>query len=342
MLTDQGTNEDLVCRFQIREDHDDYEIDDIYRWHETSIEVQDEYVVDYSNILEVTQGNYSFELQDEDLLNDFDPFFNEHVMGDEEQIDENVGDKVNSDEDDSYYIIDEDNPMHDYDIDMRHYKFNIDDDDDFVQQKDCDLGVLDNENFDSGCESDEGLGSIRKRNLKNVIRANGNDNNFFIGQMFGTKDEVKHFLKLHNVTTRRELKIVKDDKERVRVIYVGNVGETEPQKKDEKPPKKRCFLCTPTRCFPSGFPSTDRHLSPSTGATEHIAFTREEVPVRPPPIADRPLPALKWYSSWFPSGSLPLSPPNRLRPGRGSQTQGSSMVCSGGGGWVMVCSIVGG
>nr|GEV63747.1 transposase, mutator type [Tanacetum cinerariifolium] len=77
--------------------------------------------------------------------------------------------------------------------------------------------VIDNDSFNSS-ESDEG-DDIRKRKLKELRKNNTCDDNlneipFFYGQRFGSSNEVKLLVKNHSLETRRELKLVKNDKER--------------------------------------------------------------------------------------------------------------------------------
>ncbi|KAK1437084.1 hypothetical protein QVD17_02869 [Tagetes erecta] len=73
---------------------------------------------------------------------------------------------------------------------------------------------LDNEKFYSDSDSDTNDTRIRRHNLHNLRRSNenmGNENmaNFYLGQVFGTKEEAKELIKSHIVETRRKIKIVK-------------------------------------------------------------------------------------------------------------------------------------
>nr|GEV63745.1 hypothetical protein [Tanacetum cinerariifolium] len=86
--------------------------------------------------------------------------------------------------------------------------------------------VIDNDSFDNS-ESDKG-DDIRKRKLKELNKNNTYDDNlneipFFYGQHFGSSNEVKLLVKKHSLETRRELKLVNNDKERVRAICFGTI-----------------------------------------------------------------------------------------------------------------------
>ncbi|KAD3337257.1 hypothetical protein E3N88_32777 [Mikania micrantha] len=190
-------------------------------------------IVPYNEVEELTSSKQLEGQQykiSQQMLNDFNPFleidieFEDAVAEDIEEVDDhNKG--VGSDETNSDYIVDMINDIDDVEVDIRNFKLHVDEQ---VEKKiELDVGndindeVLDNDNFESGCESNENIGSIKKRNLKSIKREN--EKYFYIGQAFGGKNEVKQMIKTHSVESRRQLKIVKDDNYRVRVICAGEM-----------------------------------------------------------------------------------------------------------------------
>ncbi|KAJ0429015.1 hypothetical protein HanRHA438_Chr17g0810811 [Helianthus annuus] len=137
----------------------------------------------------------------------------------------NVYDSV-LDEDDSDYIVDNANRHDDPEVDMRDFRLHVD-----LDVEDINIGVLrdieeedeglDNEAFDSGSESDENATSIRRRQLNYLRKSNETTVNFYLGQIFGSKEEGKQLIKAHAVETRRIIKIIKDDNIRVRAVCQG-------------------------------------------------------------------------------------------------------------------------
>ncbi|KAJ0592089.1 putative MULE transposase domain-containing protein [Helianthus annuus] len=137
----------------------------------------------------------------------------------------NVYDSVH-DEDDSDYIVDNANRHDDPEVDMRDFRLHVD-----LDVEDTNIGVLrdieaedevlDNEAFDSGSDSDENATSIRRRQLNYLRKSNETTANFYLGQIFGSKEEVKQLIKAHAVETRRIIKIIKDDNIRVRAVCQG-------------------------------------------------------------------------------------------------------------------------
>jgi len=144
--------------FDVYVEHGDTNVQEVMRIaysadNESIDEQQDENVFDYAD------------------MNEFQPFVNDNQQMSETESEE---------EEDSDYTEDEEDKC---DEDNRNYKVNIDDDEVHPELNAMDyLLVLDNDDFDSGCESDENIGSIRKRKLKHLRRAHGDDKSFYTGR----------------------------------------------------------------------------------------------------------------------------------------------------------------
>ena len=162
-------------------------------------------------------------------------------VGTDDDTDADVSD--NNDSDDSEYIVDNDNDVEEVAVDMENFRLNVDleaefhgcDSDNGVQDLDVDIDdVFDNDEFISGSENDDEFDKARKIKLKQ-LRKQSNSNPegkiyktyFYVGQDFGTAAEVKKLIKRHSIETRREIKIVKNDKERVRAQCFGQLPSLE-------------------------------------------------------------------------------------------------------------------
>ncbi|KAI3509052.1 hypothetical protein L1887_24076 [Cichorium endivia] len=146
-----------------------------------------------------------------------------------------------SDSEDSDFIIDEDNIVDDPDIDMKEFLLNIDEDVEWLgthetsqvireesREKD-ELEVVNNEILLSE-SSDEGGSNKRKKSIKAIRRAQENSearvsDPFYVYQTFGSAEELKRKIKKHSVETRREIEIVKNDKNRVRAVCKGTIPD---------------------------------------------------------------------------------------------------------------------
>ncbi|KAK9080877.1 hypothetical protein SSX86_000019 [Deinandra increscens subsp. villosa] len=168
---------------------------------------------------------------------DFDPFFGEHVdvnlnvenegvevevnveNEDMQDEDEELQDKFSvengdqaNESDDSDYIPNDVYDVDDIDVDMRDYRVHIDegveDNNQQLEVGDDDHEVeMDNELFDSGRE-----------NINNSI--------FYVGQSFGSKKEVKELINEISVVNRRLIRVVKDERKRLRAVCWGDVLTT--------------------------------------------------------------------------------------------------------------------
>lgn len=149
----------------------------------------------------------------------------------------------NDDNDDSEYIVDLDNDVEEADVDMENFRLNVDleaefigcDSDNSVQDLDVDIDdVFDNEEFISGSKNEDEFDWARRRQLKQLRKqAKSNSEGrifktyFYVGKQFGSAAEVKKLIKRHSIETRREIKIIKNDKERVRAAYFGKLPSFE-------------------------------------------------------------------------------------------------------------------
>ncbi|XP_071727511.1 uncharacterized protein [Rutidosis leptorrhynchoides] len=167
------------------------------------------------------------------------------------QIHETIPDECNNDEEvdedeeeDSDFVVDEENQVDVIKVDMTEYNLHINNEVEFMvtshnspiipidnePEDDADLVLTDNVN-DSATDEDETDENViiraRKiRELKNKqLQVEGLDHDpkthFYLGQTFGTSREVKDLVNKIAVETRRELKIVKNDLERVRIVCLG-------------------------------------------------------------------------------------------------------------------------
>nr|GEV34381.1 hypothetical protein [Tanacetum cinerariifolium] len=158
--------------------------------------------------------------------------------GNKRVVEDGENSNDSDDSQDSDFMVDKENTVDEVEVDMQNYYINIDPQVEFPgcsshsaisnEAKDVDkyVEVIDNDSFDSS-ESDEG-DDKRKRKLKELRKNNTCDDNlneipFFCGQRFESSNKVKLLVKKHSLETRRELKLVKNDKERVRATCFGTI-----------------------------------------------------------------------------------------------------------------------
>jgi hypothetical protein len=141
-------------------------------------------------------------------------------------------------------IVDNDNPLEHVDVDMDNFdkdnantmgqdarEFNAD------EGIEVNVEVMDNEEFDSADEEDD-LDRVRQKKLKQLkkqhksLTAGVHKYYFYVGQEFGSREEVKKRVQLHSVETRRELYFKKNDKLRVRAECRGTIPVFEPTSND--------------------------------------------------------------------------------------------------------------
>ncbi|KAK9071946.1 hypothetical protein SSX86_008377 [Deinandra increscens subsp. villosa] len=160
------------------------------------------------------------------------------------QNDNEAGDKVNhvaenviseadveddeNEPDDDDFIPNHEDVIDDVEVDMRDFRFNVDENIELENQEaneqvENDPEILDNEEFDSGSASDEGETSHVKRTLRQYRKAHHNTDTFYIGQTFGSKEEFKKLVREHGVKTRRQIRVFKDESLRVRAVCWGTI-----------------------------------------------------------------------------------------------------------------------
>ncbi|KAD3337143.1 hypothetical protein E3N88_32663 [Mikania micrantha] len=157
-----------------------------------------------------------------------------------DEDDDGGDDNVDEDDDDDYDILDDDSfEKEDVEVDMKDFKLNFSDDDA------TDEDYLSNDSFGtSGSEEDdENLKRRRKalRKLRKNQQGCKDPCTFYVGQTFATNDEVKALIKKHFVETRRELRLYRNDQERVRVVCKGPIPTFEkgPNETDNQGPSDK-------------------------------------------------------------------------------------------------------
>ncbi|KAL8268664.1 hypothetical protein R6Q59_002462 [Mikania micrantha] len=143
------------------------------------------------NMVEYEDGNGGDSLEDDDRMED-----------DDNNVEEVV---VNMDK----FISTFEN-----DLDFDQHEDNEDED-----QMECDLN-----DFDSDSEDEEG--SLLNLAMKKFRKRKKKSNNieevpFYVGQSFTNKEDIKNLMKSHDVDTRRQLCIVRNEKLRFRVVCLG-------------------------------------------------------------------------------------------------------------------------
>ncbi|CAI9266458.1 unnamed protein product [Lactuca saligna] len=143
-----------------------------------------------------------------------------------------------SESEDSDFFIDEDNLIHDVDVDMKDFHMNIDKDVEWVggssesnvpeDTQQGDLEVINTEVLLSGSSSDEANDGKRRKTIRAIHRAYENDaalvsEPFYIFQTFSSSKDFKTQVKLHSIRTRREIQLEKNDKNRVRFVCKGTI-----------------------------------------------------------------------------------------------------------------------
>ncbi|GJR58588.1 mutator type transposase [Tanacetum coccineum] len=116
-------------------------------------------------------------------------------------------------------------------VNMNNFRFTADPKDDTsiggVDVQDDDLDVIDYDLF--GSDLDDGIDSKRRMQIKELRRIGKQKNKgpnkyyFYLGQQFASKEIVKGRVKKHSVETRRQLILVKNNNERVRVRCEGTI-----------------------------------------------------------------------------------------------------------------------
>lgn len=143
-----------------------------------------------------------------------------------------VNDSQNTEED-SNFIVDLDNEIQDYEVDMDEFRAAVDfdvSDDDLGNEKEGNEDEqnedveVDLENFDSLSDEDNDTElhrAIRATRKKKKKAKQSGDCPFYLTQTFKNKDEIKALVKTHAVESRRQLMITRNDKVRFRVVCQG-------------------------------------------------------------------------------------------------------------------------
>ncbi|GJW76436.1 retrovirus-related pol polyprotein from transposon TNT 1-94 [Tanacetum coccineum] len=165
---------------------------------------------------------------------------NENVNADEEQDsdEENKQDSLEDEQgrgnDREDFIVDEEHVIDEVEVNMKGFSFSVEEQGadpgvtPNVDLTDEALEVLDFDSFDSDVGGD--TASIRRRNLRKLRKTGGQScgivNTLFVGQEFPNKELAKARIKAHAVETRRKIRIVKNESERVQAKCKGNVVES--------------------------------------------------------------------------------------------------------------------
>ncbi|GJW29148.1 mutator type transposase [Tanacetum coccineum] len=159
------------------------------------------------------EGNTSYNVDLEDTTNDV----------------EKEGEKERQDEEES---------KDDVDVDMEDFEYNIDEELEFMGCRDREqpldieegdaeeIEVLDNDYFESASDSDDEGSRLRKRKLKQIRKqAHASEQiyktYFYVEKEFPNKEDVKSYIKEHSIETKREIRMEKNDNERVRAVCRG-------------------------------------------------------------------------------------------------------------------------
>ncbi|GJZ54423.1 mutator type transposase, partial [Tanacetum coccineum] len=172
-----------------------------------------------------TEGDYAMDSDSEDL--DYDPKHDD-VFDDDEHIVEEVHVNMNN----FRFTAD---PKHDTSIGG-------------VDVQDDDPDVIDYDSF--GSDIDDRIDSERRMQLREIRRIGKQKNKgpnkyyFYLGQQFASKEIMKGRVKKHSVETRRQLILVKNNNERVRVRCEGTIPALVPYVATDNNTNKNVFSQT--------------------------------------------------------------------------------------------------
>ncbi|GJV79295.1 hypothetical protein Tco_1515165, partial [Tanacetum coccineum] len=163
---------------------------------------------------------------------------NENVNADDEQDSDEENEQDSSEDeqgkgdDRKDFIVDEEHVIDEVEVNMEGFSFSVEEQGadpgvtPNVDLTDEALEVLDFDSFDSDVGDD--TTSIRRRNLKKLRKTGGQScgivNTLFVRQEFPNKELVKSRIKAHAVETRRKIRIVKNDNERLQAKCKGNIA----------------------------------------------------------------------------------------------------------------------
>nr|KAJ0193739.1 hypothetical protein LSAT_V11C800405860 [Lactuca sativa] len=156
----------------------------------------------------------------ENPLNDFDQDLTSFVQDFDQDFTAFVQDEVNQSEDmgvhgddltdseDSDFLLDEDNMIEEPDIDMKEFFSNIDQNAEWM-----------GDNGGSSMNVEDAIREAEENSEAHVTDP------FYLYQSFGSSEELKNKIKQHVVETRREIVIIKNDKNRVRAVCKGSIQD---------------------------------------------------------------------------------------------------------------------
>lgn len=188
---------------------------------------------------EVVQNDVEDNGEEEELDANVDEVGEEATVGD--NVQEKVGEETMEDNE-------EHNKIHEVHVDMTDFRLEVEKDAEGfgmgIQPQignvlfDDDTIGINFDEYDSG-DGENKLERARKMRLKKLRRAQVGQTemmktNFYIGQSFTTKAHVTEFVRAHAVESRRDLKIIKNDHERVRVRCYGHTPGYKPCIKEKK------------------------------------------------------------------------------------------------------------
>ncbi|KAJ9561242.1 hypothetical protein OSB04_006402 [Centaurea solstitialis] len=182
-------------------------------------------------------GDYAF---DKDILDDFDPFFGETYSVDQQDGHEGVEKGYNetdeSDDEgdsDSDYLGDDEDIDYMAGVDMTSFNDNVDWEAEWVGNEKVDKEEVEYEdedpmNFeDFESDSSDSLGAARKKELKKLKKMHGKEDisgakySFYVGQTFGTREEVKKRVTMYSMHSCRDIRIINNDNTRLRATCKG-------------------------------------------------------------------------------------------------------------------------
>ncbi|KAI7748956.1 hypothetical protein M8C21_016643 [Ambrosia artemisiifolia] len=253
--TTQSMHTDEVMDNHVNNVHTEEVVDNqLHNMHTEEVVVNHVDNMHTEQVVENMHFHFSFDFSNIDLNDpNFDPFFGESPTvnvpkhdvpkhdqpqdnmheHDNENVDEglNINEHESDDDnasEDSDFLVDEGNLINEVETDMRDFRFFTDDVEDDEQVLDVCLkelqeDAIDNDQLASGSESDENESSHRKRTMKLLRRQRNRNSPFMRGDKFGSKEEVKKMIKRHVVDTRRQLRIIKDDLSRLKLLQFRNL-----------------------------------------------------------------------------------------------------------------------
>ncbi|KAI3505230.1 hypothetical protein L1887_27221 [Cichorium endivia] len=162
--------------------------------------------------------------------------------GDVENAEEDEGgddeDEDEDEDDDDDFNIDDANLYYDVIVDMSEFRAAVDFDENGILEGqtttasehiiDEEVEVVDTDGAQVGGFENEDRNTVLRELSKSRKCSHGevHQKAFRVGQTFKSKEDISRFIKIHSVETRREIKLAKNDKIRMRVKCEGKVGQS--------------------------------------------------------------------------------------------------------------------